>query len=185
MKIALTGASSTGKTTVAEHLFRETDFRKLVSQLIQVDARKLLRTMGFRSMDTMSRQELRRFQIEYFNLKHKTEKGQQDFLVERSFVDVAAYWLQRDTFDLSIDEQNRLLIPSKRESRKYDIHFYFPFGLIQFQADGYRSKQIEVHKKIDRQIEFFLDEWNIEHIILTSTDIEERVAIILNALRQL
>src|SRR4051812_17933176 len=108
MRIAFTGTSSTGKTTLARELMRVPEFANVVGTFLTEDARALLRELAHKSMDTMSRDELRRFQEEYFQRKAKKEQGAGSFLVDRSFVDVAAYWLVRDTVDLPPNVQEKL-----------------------------------------------------------------------------
>src|SRR5437773_680930 len=98
MKIALTGSSSTGKTTLA-HLLTD---HEVLSELkyVTADSRALLEKMGYRSMDRMTRDQLREFQTAYLECKLNIEGNIESYITERSTVDVAAYWLVRDAFDL-------------------------------------------------------------------------------------
>src|SRR5207245_4214852 len=115
----------------ANRLMNMPEFRHVIPRFVTVDGRAILDRMGFRSMDRMRRDELRLFQEIYFETKIKTEHGLDSFLTDRSFVDVASYWFCRDTFDLPADEQMRLIVPCREASKRYDVHFYFPFGQLR------------------------------------------------------
>lgn len=97
MKLALTGSSSTGKTTlimsVLSHLLASN------SNIIfcAPDARQLLKDLGHSSMDRMSRTEMREFQLLYYLNKTLIEEDRNNFITDRSFVDIAAHWLNRAT----------------------------------------------------------------------------------------
>lgn len=175
IKIAITGASCTGKTTLAHELMRDTRINHVITSVINVDARTILKQLGFQSMDLMNREELKSFQLNYYEKKKQIEKGLNDFLAERSFVDVAAFWLIRDTFEQGIDEQNRLIIPCQTESQKYDLHIFLPFGIIPFESDGYRSEDIELHTKVSAQMKSFLVEWNLMFVEIDTDDLHLRV----------
>lgn len=178
MKIALTGSTSTGKTTLANELMKDFRIKEKLEIVLNADARSIIRELGCKSMDLMTREQNREFQMLYFIKKKKMENNLDDFLVERSFVDIAAYWLIRDTYDLNIDEQNKLLLPCYEESKKYDLHIYLPFGLIPFEDDGYRPSNIEFNKKICRQTKKFLTEWNLKYIEIKTDDLKQRTDIV-------
>lgn len=183
MKIALCGASSTGKTTLAKTLLENPIFRSSVNKFISVDGRQLLDLMGCKRMDNMNRYQTREYQISYFKNKISSEANQSEFITDRSYIDIAAYWLIRDTFDTSESEQNRLLNPCKILSKKYDLHFYLPFGLIKFEKDGYRPEGNTFNKKLDKQISLFLDIWQINHCKINVVEISKRVEIVIDAIQ--
>jgi len=185
MKIAFTGTSSTGKTTLAVRLIKNPEFTSKVPEFVAVDARALLDELGFRSMDKMTRGQSREFQQLYFRRKIEIESGRESFLTDRSFVDIAAYWVCRDTFDLSEAEQRLLLDPCRHATKKYDIHFYFPSGLIVFEHDGYRSDDIEFHMRIDRCILRYLVEWQIPYVTIVESDINKRIETVLGVVKDL
>ncbi len=146
------------------------------------DARALLEEFGFRSMDNMSRDQLRAFQLRYFYRKQQIEQDQDQFVTDRSFVDVAAYWAQRDTLDMP-EEQARLVLPCLSEAKKYDVHFYIAYGSINFESDGYRSNDLNFHRRIDRQIFQFLTEWHLPYVQIQTSNHDERVEIVLDYIR--
>ena len=180
MKIAFSGASSTGKTTLVNALLADGRFAAYASKLVKVDARKIIESYGCKNVDEMSRQQLEDFEFRYFKEKKRLEAAESDFVTERSFVDIAAYWVVRDTFDKPFEYQDLLIVPCKAESRKYDLTVYLPFGLIPFEADGYRSENLFFHKAIDNKIHYFLDSWKINYITLDVIDLSLRVESIIS-----
>jgi len=185
LRIAITGSSSTGKTTLVKALLKHDQFNLKIKSFLNVDARSLLGKMGFQSMDLMNREQLKIFQLEYFKNKREVELGNDDYITDRSFVDVAAYWKQRDTLDQPTIEQDRLIAPCREEASKYNLHIYLPFGLFKFESDGYRSDDNDLHNRIDAQIKLYLKCWELRYITLNTADIQERVEISLRAIEAL
>jgi nicotinamide riboside kinase len=181
MKIAFTGSSSTGKTTLAKRLMGVASFSERVGDFITEDARSLLRSLGHSSMDNMHREELRVFQQLYYTQKADHEMNRTRFLVDRSFVDVAAYWLVRDAFDLPIVDQSEFENKCRTLALAYDLHIHFPIGQIPFTSDGYRSEDIDFHSRIAEMIEQVLAKWSVRFISITSSDLDSRVQQVLNA----
>lgn len=183
MKIAFTGSSSTGKTTLANRLMGGAAFSEIVGDFVTEDARSLLRSLGHSSMDNMTRKELRAFQQLYFTQKAEHEMNRTRFLVDRSFVDVAAYWLVRDAFDLPIADQSEFENKCRTLAHAYDLHVHFPIGQIPFASDGYRSDDIDFHRRIAEMIEQLLAKWNVRFISITSSDLDSRTQQVLNAVK--
>lgn len=184
MKIALCGASSTGKTTLAKKLIENPFFKNIVNKFISVDGRHLLDVMGCTNMDKMNRNQTREYQFKYFEHKIQSELNQFKFITDRSYIDISAYWIVRDAFDVSESEQNKLLNPCKKLSNNYDLHFYLPFGLIEFERDGYRPESNTFNKKIDSQIKLYLKKWKITHCKIDVVDISKRVETVINAIQE-
>jgi nicotinamide riboside kinase len=184
MRIAFAGANSTGKTTLLERLSNTSNLNEH-AVFIFSNARSILQEMGYQCMDGMTREKMREFQIRYFHAKKYTEQRHESFISDRSFVDIAAYWLIRDTWDKSIKEQNLILNPCRQESQKYDVIFYFPFGRIKFEPDGCRSTDLHFHGAIDSQIKMFLDEWKLNYLIMKSSDLPQRMKEVLKELSML
>ena len=82
MKIALCGASSTGKTTLSKNLLENQLFRNTVNKFISVDGRQLLDLMGCKRMDSMNRHQTKDYQIRYFKNKITSEANQFQFITE-------------------------------------------------------------------------------------------------------
>lgn len=178
MKIAFTGSTSTGKTTLANELMKNDILKQRLNKIMNADARSIIRSLGCKSMDLMNRDQNREFQILYFEKKKKMENSIDSFLAERSFVDIAAYWIIRDTYDQDVKEQNKIMVPCKEESKKYDLHIYLPFELIPFEADGYRSNDMDFHRRIDNQIRNNLINWNLKFIEIKTDNLSERIDIV-------
>src|SRR5687767_1398953 len=183
MKIALTGSSSTGKTTLINYLAKNVTFQSLIKTHVTADARKLLNEMGCQNTDLMSSDDLRKFQIAYVNHKWSLEEFADSYITERSFIDCAAFWLQRDNLTCKDDRHLWLVNLCHEYSKRYDLHFYLPFGLIKFEADGYRSTNLELHKRVDQQILQFLKKWKIKYYTLSMASLEERASVVLKAIR--
>ena len=182
MKISLTGSSSTGKTTLAMGLMSSEKFKKIVSKFIYVDGRNILKQMGCQHMDKMSREQQKKFQLEYYKKKLELEENQDNYLTDRSFVDIAAYWLVRDTYDQSSQEQNLLLKPCKNLALKYDYTFYLPTGIIDFEKDGYRPERPEFNELVDNKIRNFLKEWKINYYTIKDKSLTKRLNFILKTI---
>lgn len=183
MKIAITGASSTGKTALAKELLKRNEFHKYASKFLSTDARGLLALMGYKSMDLMTKEETLKFQEKYFLKKTNIELNKNNFITDRSYVDGAAYWLIRDAYDLPNELQQPFINKSKIKACEYDLHIYLPFGVIEFESDGYRSENIDFHKQIDIQIKYYLNKWGINYITLSTPILEKRVEYVLNYLK--
>lgn len=182
MRVAFTGSNSTGKTTIVKCLSKVPRLQEYIEVFLYSDARAILQNMGFSKMDTMTQKQMQDFQLTYFHKKKYTEHLHGNFITDRSFVDIAAYWLIRDTWDKAKEEQNLLLNPCKEEAMNYDILFYLPFGRIEFEYDGCRSTDLDFHRKVDSQIKNFLDEWQLKYVIVGTSDLSQRIELVLKEL---
>lgn len=184
MKIAFVGTSSTGKTTLITELFKHKDFKNFKLEFLTTNARGILNSMGFNQMDFMSNEQRKKFQYIYFEKKCQGEKNKSNFITDRSFVDVASYWLVREcNYNLLMAEE--LLTKSETLSKKYDLHFYFPYGIIPFQPDGYRSENENQRKEIGDQMKHFLVDWGIRHVSLDTDILKERVQMVINEIKKI
>ena len=184
MRIAFTGTASTGKTTLINELFKKKEFLDYQLIFLKTDARSILDSMGFRQMDLMNIEQTQIFELRYFDLKKENETNNSNFITDRSFVDGASYWLNRDCAnDLSL--ANSFINKSCRLSLQYDLHFYFPYGIIPFEGDGYRSENETLRKNIGDSIKLFLDDWSIKYIPLSTANLNDRVDIVLNELKKI
>ncbi len=184
MKIAFTGTASTGKTTLINELYKIEKFKNLNIEFITADARSILESMGYMQIDEMSASQVKLFQRQYLQKKIYLEENKNDFITDRSYIDIAAYWLVRDCND-DFEKAKEVLEISKKKVQEYDIHFYFPYGVIPFEDDGYRSRNEEFRKKIGDQIENFCIDWNINFITINTPDIKERIKIVLDYIKKI
>lgn len=183
MKIAFTGSSSTGKTTLSLRLHKDARFRDIIPNLLAVDARSLLESNKFKSMDKMTREEQRGFQRLYLQRKIDLEEKKNYYITDRSFIDVAAYWLERDSEGLAASNVDSYVNICRQQTSRYDLHFYFPYGLLPFESDGYRSELLYFHERIDKCIRQLLAEWSVKVINLNMVDLEERYETVMKELR--
>ncbi len=185
MRITIVGTSSTGKSTLAKALFDHLKNENVISELICLDARKLMISMNFSSIDSMNREQLRSFQLAYYQRKLELEDGKDFYIAERSFVDIAAYWKQRDAVDLPPSEQAEMIENCKINSARYDLHIYLPYGIVPFKSDGFRSLDLKSHISVDNQISAFLDNWGLNYIKIKTDIFEYRLNIALAEIKNL
>ena len=176
LRIAITGASSTGKTTLTKALMQDRRFSSLVDTMIPERARTLLESLGYKSFDEMTREELRDFQRQLFRLKREDESKAESYLVDRSFVDMAATWVERDTFDQPLEIQNELVIPCRHQAKLYTLQIYLPAQFVPFDHNGVRESDLALHARIDMRIQQYLDDWELQYISIRSMILEMRVS---------
>jgi len=184
MRIAFTGTASTGKTTLIKELFKRAEFKQFELIFLTTDARYILDSLGFKQMDLMTKEQKKYFQQIYLEKKIDLESNRNNIIVDRSFVDVASYWLVREC-DNDISLAGKLVDDASRLTKKYDLHFYFPYGIIPFEDDGYRSRDEEQRKQIGEQIKHFLEEWGIKYVQMNTPILSERVNMVLTQLNSL
>lgn len=182
MRIALTGASSTGKTTLAHALMKSPSFVTKVGIFLPSEGRRIVNHLRFGTLDEMDETQRMLFQMLYFTAKLSAESARSQFITDRSFVDVAAYWTVRDADGMD-DYLNYILdTPCRALAQNYDLHIYLPMGTLPFEHDGQRSTDIDFHTKIDRRIEHLLTEWNLPFRSIQDPDINLRVHAVLEAI---
>jgi nicotinamide riboside kinase len=182
MKIAVSGATSTGKSTLIRELMRHRQFLALVPSRIETDERAILDSMGCNDMDRMPFPKQREFQIKYLGEKIKSEQAADNYITEHSFVDVASYWIIRDSKTEPDSPQNEEFVQTCRaQAARYDLHIYLPHGVLPFKADGYRSRNFEMHTSIDRQIQTLLADWNLRCLKINTIDLAERAKQVIQA----
>ena len=120
MRIALTGASSTGKTTLANELLAA--YPKL--NLPNVNARELLVEQGCRNVGDMDASQYKHFQNAYIDRKRLLERAKTHYLTERSFVDAFVYWNHHCAGCSTPAENKRVITLCKRWASRYDLHIY-------------------------------------------------------------
>lgn len=89
MKIAFTGASSTGKTTVAKLLSEELEI-----PFVGSTARELAKKYNYQPEQFKNRKTLINFQKEVINIKYQTELKYTTFVTDRAYIDSITYLLK-------------------------------------------------------------------------------------------
>lgn len=169
MKIAFTGTSSTGKTTTALHLDSSGGLSRLDLQLFRPpNTRKGLK----KKVNELSNDERLNFQRHRFHEKLNLEANANDFLVERSFVDLLAYRYLIAPFPdkEEIDQHIRM-------SKDYSLHFFFPHGVIPYEEDGTRPDE-DYSLDVSTQIQEIMNANQIPYITLINPSLEARCDII-------
>lgn len=172
MRIAFTGASSTGKTTLSNHILGDARLAAAMGPFVTTDARRLLRELGYENIDSMGLDDRIRFQFAYLERKLALESGHESFFTDRSFVDLAAYWLQYTGRTLA--DGDEYVARCRSEVGRYGAHFYFPSELLPLKADGWRATETGSREKTDGHIRAILDAWGVPAIALNELDLDLR-----------
>ena len=176
MRIAISGSSSTGKTTLVEALFKQGVLGRFGLKVIWTDERAVLRAMGCQDMALMNVEQLCEFQRGYVRQKIDNETGGDDFITEHSYVDCAAYWVIRDQrLNAAEVSEDELTTRCRQMAGQYAMHIVLPFGAVPFHADGCRSTDMDLHRRIARQISDFLTAWQLPHVVVQAADLPGRV----------
>jgi len=171
MKVAFTGTSSTGKTTTAVRLAKSGILSKLKLHHLEFpDTRKCLD----KRVDKLSDVEKLAYQQQRFDDKLRCESVCDEYIVERSYVDLLAYRSLISPYP-SIDEINMHI----QQARKYSIHFFFPHGVIPYEGDGFRPSN-EYSVDISNRIQEILNSHEINYVTLNDIKIELRCKIVEN-----
>jgi len=175
MKIALTGASSTGKTTLAKALVGSEFEKTCVKEYLSFDTRRILTNMGFHAIDDMSNDEYIEFQQQVIQAKIKNEHNKNNYITDRSFADYAAYIITRVGVNKKSPPIEKLLRKCKKLSMTYDITFFLPIGRVEFVPDGYRVERADYHKRVEEEILKRLKIWNILYYRIEKYDVRESI----------
>lgn len=179
MRLAISGTSCTGKTTLWEALKVSSAFSNTACTFIPEGARELL-IKGRIPLVKMDAAKRAAFQRAYFRWKHDREFNAQRFFADRSFVDLAAVSLERDG-----ETEYDFVAECRRECGKYTHVFYMPDGVIPFVEDGVRIPDPRLHKRVSERIQALLDEWGIEFSRIQSTTHDDRVEEVIRKLKEL
>jgi len=169
MKIAFTGSSSTGKTTLAKLL----ETKKIVQNYITTNNRELMKEYNIKNIDEFSKDNYVLFQKDIINNKKIIESKYNTFVTDRTYIDTIAYLLSKDCLN------NTLYLECIDNMSIYDIVFYIPFGKIEFENDGFRSNNEDMNSLVDRYIRETLDKANIKYYTVNEISIDDRLSYIL------
>ena len=170
MKIAFTGASSTGKTSLARALQEKI----LNLEYITVDARKIIDSLKYSNIDDLNHEEFLYFQKKWLDQKKNQEKKNSFFITDRTYIDSIAYMKNRDIND-------EILFDScLKNMREYDLIFYLPLGRIPFDDDGYRSNNEDENKNVDVIIQRLLSDNKILNYRINMSDFDKSLDYVLS-----
>jgi len=149
-------------------------------KFITTDARNLLRELGHSGIDGMTVLERRLFQRRYLDRKTALERSENDYITDRSFVDVAAYWIEYNGLTSSADDD--FVAACQKGAMRYDAHFYFPVGLVSLESDGFRSVDTVSRVRVDSLIQSLTSEWGVHCIHLDIANLDQRAARVIEVL---
>lgn len=175
MRIALSGSSSTGKTTLALAV----SARRPELVRLNADARSLLNEMGMTTATHLEPHDYSIFQRRYLARKFRLERQYDNFITDRSFVDGYAYWLMNCHASAPQQINEQMLRLCRTLSSRYDQHFFLPYGLLPHADDGWRNTDRFYHQAVSERILRLLCEWGLRHEVVESLDLDERVEQIL------
>jgi len=174
MRVAICGATSTGKSTLIRALTAAGVLRQFGLDIVETNERAILLDMGCMNTGTMTSEQLRRFQSRFLVEKIANEHGQQAYITEHSYVDIAAYWTVRDCLGDTADV-NGIVKECRNYSMTYSIHIILPFDAARFKADGYRATDMNLHHAVAHRIDYFLSLWKLRHAVVRTTGLWSRV----------
>jgi len=179
MKIWLTGAQGTGKTTVL-NLFKEPE---AITEVV--------RNMAKEGM-TINRDSGIATQREIFNCYRRLFNSKSDYISDRGLTDVLAYSCVGEeekpdcsdafTWGEEINREIHIMLDYIKENQSDLAIIYFP---IEFpvEDDGFRCTDEAYRKEVDRTIKHILDTYiDIDYLTVHGTP-EERYSQIMNYIR--
>jgi hypothetical protein len=154
----------------------EPSFRRHIDTLISSVSREIKAHLDFPPVDQMTVRQSQLFELLHFSQKMWREHSRDRFITDRSFVDVAAIWVERDTRGMSSELQELLVDPCRPLAAGYDFHCYFPRDVIPFVPDNVRSTNDDYHRRVDSRIRSLLEAWRLPYLTMSTADIHDRVS---------
>lgn len=157
MRIAITGAQGTGKTTLAVRMAR-----KLGLPLIPECSREVAREMGIVHLSQLSVEGFARFEKLCMESQLRHERGQASFVSDRCTLDSAVYWLKWLGQVRPQEETESFVNVARENMPSYNYVFYLP---VEFSpsGDGFRSTDQNYQREVDAYFLRLLREWEVEY----------------------
>lgn len=136
MKIALTGAGGTGKTTLAKYISEKWGIPYLGSV-----GRQVMAEMGIEgepAQEAMSKQDLLALQHRIFERLRDTRKGAKSYVTDRCIIDSYVYGLHHCGTVIPPDVLKEWEETAIADLYAHDLVLYAPTGLFAVEADGGR-----------------------------------------------
>lgn len=167
MRIAVSGAQGTGKTTLAGRLAEE-----LRLPLIPECSRQVAQRLGIEHLSQLSVDGFASFGKLCMESQLELEQKHSSFVSDRCTLDNAVYWLKWLSEVRPTEETESLVNRARGNMANYDYLFYLP---VEFSPpwDGFRSTSGEYQKEVESYFINLLDSWDLEYHSL-SGDVEKR-----------
>ncbi|MBY0358722.1 MAG: ATP-binding protein [Candidatus Obscuribacterales bacterium] len=178
MRITLTGASSVGKTSLAEALAEALQY-PLIPEL----ARELCRETGYERIGEIPDQE--GFKRQVLAKQIEREKSLRSFVADRSAIDAWVLWQRWNLCSAMTYDSESFYNIVRDHCRNYTHIIYIP-PLITPSEDDFRWTDKDYQKQIDRLTKSTLFDLNLldRTYTITSTDFVERCAEVLQWLQK-
>ena len=167
-RIAFTGASGTGKSTLMQHIVD-----KYGLEPVMIGSRSVAKEMGFGNPYDVDKAGKRaEFQKRLFEAKSSFEAQTSNFVTDRTVFDNLTYTLLHDASSVSATDLDRYVAAMRR----YTMIVYLPRDAFQDLAnDPARRADHVYHVAYDVMIEGLLNRYQIPHTILRRRSIESRI----------
>lgn len=169
MKIAISGASSVGKSTISKY-FSEYLQVQYINEFgyIQDDMKTL-------NLHDISIQEQINLQNEIIYRKIKNENENDSFISDRSVVDSFVFWINRCMPYTSENDTTSLYNAVKQHLNQYDKIFLLEFDPLYFVWESKRQKNKFRHYKFEWLLKSLYAHFEKEIIILKPDSIENKI----------
>lgn len=175
LRIGMTGAGGTGKTTLAELISAKYDIPFLGSVSRGVFSSRSLTEVDQLSMTPVQQLEL---QKAIFAAVIEQREKSDYFVADRTFLDHMCYMLYRSGNQISDSYMEVVKRETLRDLRSYDLLIYCPTGMFTPPDDGFRQSGAAYSTAIDLIIRGALDYWDIPHISMGRATPEGRLRMV-------
>ena len=172
MKIIITGAPGTGKTSIINHL------NKIGYECVKEGTRNILNTSISKNSNFKSWKEIPNFSELIFDYREKEVLKTRDSITffDRSIIDTYSYM-----------KMEKMMIPNKftlsiHKNKYHKKVFYTPIWEEIYEIDNERKESIMEARKIEKNIIKTYSSLSYEMIIIPKSSIKKRVNFIFNNL---
>ena len=172
MRIAIAGASGTGKTTLARAISEKYDL-----PVNPVGARSVALEMGFQKpYDVDAAGKRVEFQKRLFEAKRAWELEHEAFVTDRTYLDNLTYCSLHMAEHLEEDAIDAFASVMER----YDLVFFLPLSVMQELGDGVRKTNLGYHQLYEfllwRYLDFARTEWDgIQYLATLNMPLDRRL----------